>query len=33
MPDLRYDTAKDFAPVSLTHIRPTSFAVSLASGR
>jgi tripartite-type tricarboxylate transporter receptor subunit TctC len=28
MPDLRYDTVKDFAPVSLTHITPYVFAVS-----
>ena len=28
MPDLRYDTIKDFAPVSLTHITPYVFAVS-----
>jgi tripartite-type tricarboxylate transporter receptor subunit TctC len=28
MPDLRYDTVKDFAPVSLTHLTPYVFAVS-----
>jgi tripartite-type tricarboxylate transporter receptor subunit TctC len=28
MPDLRYDTIKDFAPVSLTHVTPYVFVVS-----
>jgi len=28
MPDLRYDTVKDFAPVSLTHMTPYVFVVS-----
>src|SRR5258708_3762365 len=28
MPDLRYDTVKDFAPVSLTHLTPYVFVVS-----
>ena len=28
MPELRYDTVKDFAPVSLTHLTPYVFAVS-----
>ncbi len=28
MPDLRYDTVKDFAPVSLTHVTPYVFVVS-----
>jgi len=28
MPELRYDTIKDFAPVSLTHVTPYVFAVS-----
>jgi len=28
MPDLRYDTLKDFAPVSLTHLTPYVFVVS-----
>jgi tripartite-type tricarboxylate transporter receptor subunit TctC len=28
MPELRYDTVKDFAPVSLTHVTPYVFVVS-----
>jgi tripartite-type tricarboxylate transporter receptor subunit TctC len=31
MPNLPYDTAKDFAPVSLTHLTPYVFAVSAQS--
>jgi tripartite-type tricarboxylate transporter receptor subunit TctC len=31
MPNLPYDTAKDFAPVSLTHLTPYVFAVSTQS--